>query len=226
MASPNLTELPPDNPTGEVQWEKSRVTASGPLAERMSHKLVHDESLIPAYGGTRLRWELDRIPLWRDDPGQTGDEEVAISVNQLWSDITQYLYLPRLVRRSALEDAIRDGVQSTVWATDGIAYAEGHDGERYIGLRAGEMLAAIAPSGLVVHPDAANSQIEAEKTARARAIEDEAGGTVTAPSEPNQKSMWSLPHPPGRGCQPATTAGSPSAPTAGLEPRPTSPRPS
>ena len=59
--------LPPDNPTGEVQWETARVTASGPLAERVSHKLVHDESLIPAYGGTRLRWELDRIPLWRDN---------------------------------------------------------------------------------------------------------------------------------------------------------------
>ena len=173
--------LPPDNPTGEVQWEKARVTASGPLAERVSQKLVHDESLIPAYGGTRLRWELDRIPLWRDDPGQTGDQKVAISVNQLWSDITQYLYLPRLVRRTVLEDAIRDGVQSTVWATDGIAYAEGHDGERFVGLRAGEMLAAIAPSGLVVHPDTANSQTEAEKAARARALEDEAGGTVTAP---------------------------------------------
>ncbi len=173
--------LPPDNPTGEVRWEKARVTASGPLAERVSRKLVHDESLIPAYGGTRLRWELDRIPLWREDPGQTGDEKVSISVNQLWSDITQYLYLPRLVRRTVLEDAIRDGVQSTVWATDGIAYAEGHDGERYIGLRAGEMLAAIAPSGLVVHPDAANSQIEAEKAARARAMDGEVGGAVTAP---------------------------------------------
>ena len=162
--------LPPDEPTGEIQWEKARVTASGPLAERVAHKLVHDESLIPAYGGTRLRWELDRVPLWRDNPGQTGDENVAISVNQLWSDITQYLYLPRLVRRSVLEDAIRDGVQSTVWATDGIAYAEGHDGERYVGLRAGEMLAAIAPSGLLVHPDATNSQIEAEQAARARAM--------------------------------------------------------
>ncbi|WP_419850048.1 hypothetical protein [Candidatus Poriferisocius sp.] len=176
--------LPPDNPRGEIQWEKARVTASGPLAERVAHKLVHDESLIPVYGGTRLRWELDRVPLWRDNPGQAGDEKVAISVNQLWSDITQYLYLPRLVRRSVLEDAIRDGVQSTVWATDGIAYAEGHDGERYVGLRAGEMLAAIAPSGLLVHPDAANSQIEAEQAARARAMEGDAGGGVTAPVGP------------------------------------------
>jgi len=173
--------LPPDNPTGAVQWEKARVTASGPLAQRVSHKLVHDESLIPAYGGTRLRWELDRIPLWRDGPGETGGEKQAVSVNQLWSDITQYLYLPRLARRTVLEDAIRDGVQSTVWATEGIAYAEGRDGERYIGLRAGEMLAAVAPSGLVVHPDAVNSQIEADKAARPAAMEGDAGGAVAAP---------------------------------------------
>jgi len=173
--------LPPDNPTGAVQWEKARVTASGPLAQRVSHKLVHDESLIPAYGGTRLRWELDRIPLWRDGPGETGGEKQAVSVNQLWSDITQYLYLPRLARRTVLEDAIRDGVQSTVWATEGIAYAEGRDGERYIGLRAGEMLAAVAPSGLVVHPDAVNSQIEADKAARPAAMEGDVGGAVAAP---------------------------------------------
>ena len=163
--------LPPDNPTGEIQWEKSRVTASGPLAERVSRKLEHDESLIPAYGGTRLRWELDRVPLWRDNPGRVGDEKVAISVNQLWSDIAQYLYLPRLIRRSVLEDAIRDGVRSTIWATEGIAYADGHNGERYIGLRAGENLDVIAPSGLLVHPDAAKPQIEADQAARAKALD-------------------------------------------------------
>ena len=171
--------LPQDNPKGDVQWEKSRVTASGPLAERVSRKLVHDESLIPAYGGTRLRWELDRVPLWRDNPGQSHEEKVAISVNQLWSDITQYLYLPRLVRRSVLEDAIRDGVQSTAWTTEGIAYAEGHNGERYTGLRAGEMLAAIAPSGLVVHPDAASRQTASEEAAQADALVDGTAGTVS-----------------------------------------------
>ena len=72
----------------------------------------------------------------------------------------------------------------TVWATDGIAYAEGHDGERYVGLRAGEMLAAIAPSGLLVHPEAADYQIAAEQAARARAMEGDAGSGVTAPVGP------------------------------------------
>ena len=181
---------PPDKPVGEVRWEQARVTATGALAERVSRKLIHDESLIPAYGGTRLRWELDQVPLWRENPGEGGDtsageKNVAISVNQLWSDMAQYLYLPRLVRRSVLEDAIRDGVQSTTWTTDGIAYADGHDGERYTGLRGGEMLAAIAPSGLVVHPDAAAHQMAAEQAARVEALEDGTSGVLTAPVRPD-----------------------------------------
>ena len=58
-------------------------------------------------------------------------------------------------------------MQSTAWDVDGFGYAEGHDGERYIGLRAGEPLHAIVPSGLVVHPDAASAQLDSESRKRA-----------------------------------------------------------
>ena len=90
--------------------------------------------------------------------------------------------MPRLVKRTVLEDAIRDGVVSITWATEGIAYADGHDGQRYIGLRAGEIPSVIAASGLVVHPDAANSQLETEKTARASTMKGDTGNSVTAPA--------------------------------------------
>ncbi len=159
--------LPPDDLTGDTCWEKARVTASGTLAERVSRKLVNDESLLPTYAGSRLKWDLDRVPLWRYDPDSPEDEQSSVSVNQLWSYITQYLYLPRLVNRSVLEDAICNGVQSTAWTTDGFGYADSHDGERYIGLRAGEPLMAVAPSGLLVHPDAVAHQLDSEAAARA-----------------------------------------------------------
>ena len=159
--------LPPDDLTGETRWEMARVTASGTLAERVSRRLVDDESLLPTYAGSRLKWDLDRVPMWRYDPERPGDDQSSVSVNQLWNYITQYLYLPRLVNRSVLEDAIRHGVQSTAWDVDGFGYAEGHDGERYIGLRAGEPLHAIVPSGLVVHPDAASAQLDSESRKRA-----------------------------------------------------------
>lgn len=159
--------LPPDDLTGDTRWEKARVTASGTLAERVSRKLVNDESLLPTYAGSRLKWDLDRVPLWQYDPDNPADERSSVSVNQLWNYLTQYLYLPRLVNRSVLEDAICNGVQSIAWTTDGFGYADGHDGERYIGLRAGEPLMAVAPSGLVVHPDAVAHQLDSEAAARA-----------------------------------------------------------
>ena len=174
--------LPSEDLTGETRWEKARVTALGTLAERASRKLVHDESLLPVYAGSRLQWDLNRVPLWRDDPDQPGDDQSSVSVNQLWSYITQYLYLPRLVSRSVLEDSIRDGAQSTTWADDGFAYADSHDGERYIGLRAGELLMAVAPSGLVVHPAVAARQLDAEAVERAERAKRASGvGTLDDP---------------------------------------------
>ena len=161
---------PREDPTGPVRWDKIRVSGSKPLAERVAEKLKGEESLIPAYAGSRLRFDIDRVPLWRGS---------HVVVDQLWDDYTQYLYLPRLTKRSVLEEAIRDGVRSLVWETDGFAYADSHDGERYAGLRACEPIAAVAPSGLVVAADAA-----AEQRSREQAASGEAGpgaGAVPGP---------------------------------------------
>ncbi len=147
---------PRDNPTGPVRWDPIRVAGSGALAERVAERLKGEEALIPAYSGTRLRLDIDLIPLWRGS---------HVGVDQLWDDYTQYLYLPRLTKRSVLEDAIRDGVRTATWEAEGFGYADGHDGERYVGLRAYELLAAVAPSGLVVAPDAAAAQRSREQAA-------------------------------------------------------------
>lgn len=146
-----------DDPTGPVTWDVIRVSGSEPLAERVSKKLVAEESLIPAYSGMRLRLDIDRVPLWRGD---------HVSVSQLWEDFSQYLYLPRLTRRSVLDGAIEDGVASLSWATDGFAYADTFDDGRYGGLVAGSRPAAIAPSGLLVKSDVAQQQLTAEVEAR------------------------------------------------------------
>ncbi len=144
---------PVDDPTGPVRWDVVKVAGSDPLAERVSKKLVTEESLIPAYSGTRLRLDIDRVPLWRGD---------HVVVNQLWDDYCQYLYLPRLVRREVLERAIGDGTSSMSWTSDTFAYADTHDGQRYGGLVAASQLAAVAPSGFIVKPEVAQVQLAAE----------------------------------------------------------------
>jgi len=140
---------PDHTPVGRVRWDAIRISGALPIAERAAKKMVAEETLIPAYSGTRLRLDIDRVPLWQGD---------HLEVDQLWKYYAKYLYLPRLVKRSVLEDAIRDGVGALTWETDGFAYTDGHDGSRYTGLRMGEQLAAVAPSGLLVKPDAALSQ--------------------------------------------------------------------
>ena len=125
------------------------------------------------------------MPLWRDSPDGSSS---SVSVKQLWEDFTRYPYLPRLLRRSVLEDAIKQGVADTAWSTDGFAYADGHDGERYVGLRAAEQLLSIAPSGLVVHPIAAQRQFDTERptgdaaAAADRALEPGTAASVRVPA--------------------------------------------
>ena len=145
---------PPADPTGPVGWEVIKVSGSDALAERVSKKLVAEESLIPAYSSTRLRLDMDRGPLWRGDD---------VQVSQLWDDYTQYLYLPRLVDRSVLDRAIEDGTSSMSWSTDSFAYADVREGERYIGIVAGSRPTAIAPSGFLVKSDVAQRQLAAER---------------------------------------------------------------
>jgi hypothetical protein len=145
-----------DEPTGPVTWDVLRVSGSDPLPERVAKKLLAGEALIPAYSGSRLRLDIERVPLWRDD----GER---VSVDQLWDDISQYLYLPRLAQRSVLEAAIEDGVARTTWDTDGFAYADGFAEGRYVGLVAGSRPAAVAPSGLVVNSAAARRQLDIEE---------------------------------------------------------------
>ena len=61
---------------------------------RASKKLRSDELLLTAFGSTRLRKQLDDVPLWRGD---------HVAVRQLVEDFARYLYLPRLRPGGACE---------------------------------------------------------------------------------------------------------------------------
>ena len=80
-------------PQVPVTWEALRLTGQDALAVRASKKLRSDELLLTSFAATRLRMELDRIPLWRGD---------HVAVKQLVEDFARYLYLPRLKEPSSL----------------------------------------------------------------------------------------------------------------------------
>ncbi len=145
----------------EVAWEAIRVTGSDPIPVRVSRKLGGEEALIVEYAGVRLRMNLDEVPLWQGD---------HVSTLKLWSYFAQYLYLPRLRDSSVLARAIENGVASTTWDPETFAYADAFDEAkgRYVGLRAGEHVAVrIDGASVVVKPEAARRQLEAEKPAEA-----------------------------------------------------------
>jgi hypothetical protein len=90
-----------------------------------------------------------------------------VAIKQLVEDFARYLYLPRLKDSSVLLGAIRDGLALLTWMKDAFAFADSFDESegRYRGLRAGQLVSladADAP-GLLVKPDIARKQMEAEK---------------------------------------------------------------
>ena len=149
-------------PQAAVEWQALRLTGQDPLAVRASKKLRSEELLVPALAGTRLRLELDRVPLWRGDHAE---------IRQLADHFARYLYLPRLAGPEVLIRAIQDGLGLLLWTDESFAYADSFDeaASRYRGLRCGREVPLLDPAsdGLLVKPEVAIAQQEAEPAAAA-----------------------------------------------------------
>ena len=148
-----------DKPQSSVEWQAFRLTGSDSLAGRGSKKLRNDELLLTGFAPSRLRMELDGVPLWRRD---------SVAIKQLVEDFGRYLYLPRLKDSSVLLGAIREGLGLLTWEKDSFAYADSYDevAGRYRGLRGGQQVFSIDAdsSGLLVKSEIARKQIDAETT--------------------------------------------------------------
>ena len=145
-------------PQDPVTFQAFRLSGEDALAARASKKLRNDELMLTAFGPTRLKMELDRVPLWRGS---------HVSIKQLIEDFARYPYLPRLKEPSVLLEAVREGVGLLTWELDAFAYAESYDEEtgRYCGLRSGQnvMLVDYTAPGLLVKAEVARDQIDAER---------------------------------------------------------------
>lgn len=145
-------------PQAAVEWTALCLSGSDSLAARASKKLKNDELLVTSFAGTLLRMELDKIPLWRGD---------SVPVKQLAEDFAKYLYLPRLRDPEVLVESVRAGLSVLIW-TDTFAYADAWDEKkgRYLGLRTtGGSSVSLEGTGLLVKPDVAAKQLEADKAA-------------------------------------------------------------
>ncbi len=147
------------DPQGLPDWTEIRLQSQGPSAEalalRAAKKLRNEELLVIQMAGTRLRMELDRIPLWRGD---------HVHVKQLADDFARYVYLPRLRDSEVLRAAIEHGVAQLTWEDETFAYADGWDSQRssYRGLQAGQRISVSLDSdSVLVQPAAGRRHLDA-----------------------------------------------------------------
>lgn len=170
-----------DKPTEPVRMEVLKLTGQEALAIRASKRLRSEELLITGLAGTRLRMELDRVPLWRGD---------HVSIRQLADDFARYHYLPRLAGPDVLVEAVRDGLALLLWQQEGFAYADSYDeaAGRYRGLRTGQLVNVSQSdlSGLLVRPEAALAQLERDKPVEQPTppVDPPSGGDPPVPPEP------------------------------------------
>lgn len=144
-------------PGGPVTFDERKVAGQGSLGERTSAKLA-GEALIAAMGGPNLRMELDRH-LWK------GKNHVSYAELAEW--FPRYLYLPRVVSREVVANAIQEGAARTE-ISDTFATAAGWDEAkgRYRGLkRFGAP--TIELTTLIVRPEVAAEQETREAEIRA-----------------------------------------------------------
>lgn len=153
-----------NKPTDAVEWQASKVgSAQDGLAPRASKKLRGDELLLPVFAPTRLRMELDKIPLWNGN---------HVLLSSLLDHFGRYLYLPRLVNSTVLVDAIQRGVALLTWRTESFAYADSWDEQQsvYRGLVTGQQISVSITGGTVlVRPEVAAEQRAREAAAAAAA---------------------------------------------------------
>ena len=183
-------------PADPVAWESARLTGQGALAVRAARRLKSDDLLAAGFAGTSLRMALDRVPLWRGD---------HVALRQVVDDFASYLYLPRLLDPpAALLGAVADGVGLLTWEAEGFGYADGfdEDARRYRALRGGQVVSPADPDapGVLVRPEAARRQLDAEQAAPAATPGSggaaETGGAGTAPAPGSEPGPGPSPAPP------------------------------
>lgn len=134
----------------QVIWDAIRITGGQDnIVTRAANKMLQNEAVISKWGPMLLKLELDQL-LWRDAN--------HIQLRQLWDNLCTYLYLPRLANVKVLEDTIQKGLESSEY----YGYADGIEGDRYVGLKFNQAVLTIDRSGLLVKKECAQKQIAEE----------------------------------------------------------------
>ena len=186
--------IPTQKPgTPDVEWQTARASTDGDIGARVSRKLASSEELIARLGGVRVRMDIDRYDVWSD----RGD----ISVRDLWQTYARFPYMARLSSFDVLTQAISDGTANMHWAQETFAYAEDHDGDKWVGVQKAQHVAA-GPGGLLIYPDFVPTPVPPEEEPGADGTGEGVGGEAGEPGGTGTGTESVPPDQPG----PATTS--------------------
>ena len=181
-----IVPLQPDG-NQPVSLSQERLSGKQPFLERAARKLKNNEWLIQGLSPDNLLMELESLNIWEREP--------HLRIKTLWEWLTKYCYLPRLFNYSVLEATIVDGVSRLIPA---FAYATGIDEDgKYTGLTMGRQFTLyFDDNALIVQPDAARKQLEAERAARERDTVSVPSGSTPAPAVTTVDDSDNTPAPP------------------------------
>jgi predicted AAA+ superfamily ATPase len=118
------------DPTAPFSLVADKVADSGrSMAEKVSDRLKRDAQLITTYGPQVLGMDLQ-------DGLKNAWHDGRITVGEVWAFFTRYPFLPRLARRSVLDDAVRQAIGTVLVGEERFAVASEWDdaAQRYVGL--------------------------------------------------------------------------------------------
>ena len=159
-------------PADPISWEAMRLRGHGAVAERVSQRLQREEYMVASFAGTRLRMELDSVPLWKGN---------HVEIRQLVEYFARYPYLQRLQSPAVLLKSIENGLSLTSWENESFAYAEGFDEQtgKYRGLRTLESIniSDAYSASLLVKSSAARQQVDESNNGDDTARTEDANGS-------------------------------------------------
>jgi len=132
---------------GKIEWESIRLnTGAASMVSEIEKRLTDEEMLLKAWSPIHLDHMLKQW-FWKD-----GVKDV--NTQDLWQKMCDYPYLPRLLDGSILQATISNGVASG----DYFGYADGKDGEEYLGFKFKEPVSCVIDkASLIIELEAARA---------------------------------------------------------------------
>lgn len=155
----------------EIELETILMNGDGTLAERVTKKARAGEFVVERYSPQLLRMEINRLDLWKDNP--------HVPVDTMAGYFSQYVYMPKVTDPKVVIDCVWSLDEVLHIDIDGFGYADAFKDGRYVGLTLTKPT-DVRPGGLIVDPQTARRQIDADTAAAAEAAEKSASPTTTS----------------------------------------------